>query len=163
MDAKQLTLLVVREELKKIGYHSPAAEQLVVGTIFTESLAKYLKQVGGGPALGIIQMEPATHDDIWENYLKYKSTLANKVLDCVASDSYRMGSAIPVKAQELIANLRYAAAMCRVHYLRVPEALPRAGDTEAMARYWKKYYNTELGAGKVTDFIDKFPSEILDL
>ena len=77
MDPKQLTLLVVRPTLKKLGLYSLAAERLIVGTIYQESHAKYLKQLGNGPALGVIQMEPATYGDIWDNYLAYKRTLAN--------------------------------------------------------------------------------------
>ncbi|KQA52623.1 hypothetical protein [Vibrio cholerae] len=160
MDAKQLTELVVRPELKRLGLWSEAAEQLVVGTIFTESLGKYLKQHGNGPALGIIQMEPATHDDIWQNYLKYKLNLAGKILDLVGNGFNSVATNPPVSASELISNLRYAVAMCRVHYLRVHEALPCAGDIPALARYWKKHYNTHLGAGSVSDFIDKFPKGI---
>ncbi|AVF59860.1 hypothetical protein J7X13_000334 [Vibrio parahaemolyticus] len=151
MDARQLTELVVRPTLKELGLYSAAAEQLVVGTIFVESRAKYLKQIGNGPALGIVQMEPATHDDIWQHYLAYRIELTEKVRK-IAKE------AIPT---ELITNLAYAVAMCRVHYLRVPKPLPHSGDIPALARYWKKYYNTHKGAGDVSDFIDKFPTEIL--
>lgn len=151
MDAKQLTELVVRPTLKELGLYSAAAEQLVVGTIFVESRAKYLKQIGNGPALGIVQMEPATHDDIWHHYLAYRTELSEKVRQ-IAKE------AIP---KELITNLAYAVAMCRVHYLRVPKPLPNSGDIPALARYWKQYYNTHQGAGDVSDFIDKFPKEIL--
>ncbi|CAH8235327.1 conserved hypothetical protein [Vibrio aestuarianus] len=161
MDAKQLTDLVVRPELERLGLYSEAAVQLVVGTIFTESRAKYLKQHGNGPALGIIQMEPATHDDIWLNFLKYKNELAGKVNAASSYVEFDKASVISVHANELVFNLRYAVAMCRVHYLRKPEALPKAGDIPALGRYWKKHYNTELGKGKVTDFIEKFPKEIL--
>ncbi|HDY8008049.1 TPA: hypothetical protein ACGUOU_000641 [Vibrio vulnificus] len=161
MDAKQLSELVVRPELKRLGLWSEAAEQLVIGTIFTESRGKYLKQHGNGPALGIIQMEPATHDDIWLNYLQYKGDLSQKIAQAASYVDYVPNSKVPVKASELIANLRYAVAMCRVHYLRVPEALPPAGDIPALARYWKKHYNTHLGAGTVSDFVDKFPKGII--
>jgi hypothetical protein len=52
-------------------------------------------------------------------------------------------------------NHFYAAAMCRVFYLRVPERLPQADDSAAMARYWKRYYNTHLGKGTVEGFLQK--------
>ena len=152
MDAKQLTELVVRPTLKQLGLYNASAEQLVVGTIFVESRAKYLKQIGNGPALGIVQMEPATHDDIWQNYLVYRAELKEKVSLLVKEGT----------AQELITNLAYAVAMCRVHYLRVPKSLPSPGDIPALARYWKTYYNTHKGAGEVSDFIDKFPKDILN-
>jgi hypothetical protein len=43
--------------------------------------------------------------------------------------------------------------MCRVHYYRVPAALPPAGDLAEQAAYWKRYYNTELGRGTVEHFL----------
>ena len=51
-----------------------------MGTITQESRATYVKQLGNGPALGLAQMEPATHDDIWINFLKYKTALAEPVI-----------------------------------------------------------------------------------
>jgi len=34
--------------------------------------------------------------------------------------------------------------------------LPQAGDLAAMAAYWKKFYNTPLGAGKPEQFVAKW-------
>lgn len=48
----------------------------------------------------------------------------------------------------------YAAMMCRIHYRRVSEPLPAAGDLPAQAAYWKKWYNTELGAGTEAEYIE---------
>ena len=44
--------------------------------------------------------------------------------------------------------------MCRVHYLRVKEALPTT--PEGYAEYWKKYYNTSSGKGTAKEFLDKY-------
>jgi hypothetical protein len=57
-------------------------------------------------------------------------------------------------------NDRYAAAMCRIKYLRAPDALPSENDIQAMANYWKKYYNTPLGAGTPKEFKEKWPKYI---
>ena len=46
--------------------------------------------------------------------------------------------------------------MARIHYLRVPEALPAADDVVGLAAYWKRYYNTELGAGTVEKFVESY-------
>lgn len=156
MDAKQLLELVIRPTLKKLGLHSEAAEQLVIGTIWQESRGKYIKQLGGGPALGLAQMEPATHDDIWCNYLAYKLTLASGITELVSMQS--LDDDMLPDGNELMGNLNYAVAMCRVHYLRVKAPLPKAGDVEGMAAYWKQYYNTPLGAGKPQEFVENFPT-----
>ena len=46
--------------------------------------------------------------------------------------------------------------MARVHYLRVPEALPAADDIEAIASYRKNHYNALLGAGTAAQLIAKW-------
>lgn len=145
INASQLRRLIIEPALRAINLYSPAAEELVLGTACQESLCgEYLAQVRG-PALGIFQMEPATYRDIWSNFLPSKpSTLA--ALRELAAD------ATP-PPDLMVHDLRFAAAMCRVFYLRVPEGLPAQGDIEGMARYWKKYYNTVKGAGKPEEFV----------
>ena len=69
LDADQFTRLIIRPALKIIGLDFRAAEELLLGTALQESRLTYLHQLGGGPALGLFQMEPGTHDDIWTNYL----------------------------------------------------------------------------------------------
>ncbi|WP_157269367.1 hypothetical protein [Azohydromonas aeria] len=138
---------VIKPTLLKIGLWTPAAEELLLGTALKESGLQFRRQIGGGPARGLFQMEPATHDDIWKNFLKYRAKLADQILGLRASPG---ADAI----QELTDNDVYAAGMARVHYLRAPAALPAAGNVQAMAAYWKQHYNTVLGAGTVQGYVD---------
>lgn len=149
MDLEQLRELVIRPTLKHLELWSPAAENLVLGTALVESKAEYLRQIRG-PALGLWQMEPATHDDIWDNYLKYQRDLALRV------DELTTPAAVTHGAAELVGNLYYGAAMCRVLYRRVREPLPSERDAAGMAAYWKRFYNTELGAGTVEKALPRF-------
>lgn len=144
LDIEQFRDLVIAPTLASIGLYSKSAERLLLATAVIESNLTYIKQVGGGPALGLFQMEPATERDIWDNYLKYKKDLAEKV------ESLRFHI-----DGELVGNMYYAAAMCRVHYLRVKAPLPQPEDQAGMAKYWKKYYNTHLGAGTEKKFIER--------
>lgn len=143
---------IVRPALDGIGKGGLAAEQLVLGTGIQESLLIYRTQQGNppGPALGLFQMEPDTHDDIWGNYLAYESELANLVKSTLQSGQKN-------EASTLKTNDKYAAAMCRVHYSRNPDPLPPVNDVTALAKYWKKFYNTPEGAGTVKEFKDKWP------
>jgi hypothetical protein len=147
--ARRILLEVVRPALDALQMGGRAAEQLVLGTAIQESLLTHRQQLGDGPALGLFQMEPATHDDCWNNYLKFRSALAEKVRKTLEA-----GQA-PV-AQTLKVNDRYAAAMCRVRYMRVAQALPNQDDVNAMANYWKQHYNTPLGAGTPQEFLNKW-------
>jgi len=146
INAGQLRQFVVIPELKRLGLHSKAAENLLMGTAAQESkLGEYLVQLGNGPARGIFQMERATEKDIWINYLAYQPKLAAKVLAITATLT-------PYYQDEILYNLRYAAAMCRIHYLRKKEKLPDQNDVGALGKYWKDHYNTHLGRGTVAEF-----------
>jgi len=137
---------IIREVLEHIGLYSESAEELLMLTAAVESnLGQYVRQIGG-PAKGIFQMEPATENDIWENYLDYKTgrlKLAVSDFEVLSGDS-------------LVHSLGYQIAMARVHYLRVAEQLPESTDIVGLARYWKKYYNTELGSGTIEKAIGKY-------
>lgn len=131
-----------------IGLNSPEAVQLLLGTAAQEShMGRYLRQING-PALGIFQMEPTTHDDIWTNYLQYRTALSRMVS--------KLRVDMPIGPRQMAGNLYYAAAMARIHYRRVPEPLPQVGDLSGMAEYWKKHYNTHLGAGTEDEFIANY-------
>lgn len=157
----QLDKLIITPVLESLDLLSDSARVLLIGTCDIESKrGTFVKQVGGGPALGIYQMEPATHDDIWKNFLVYKLDLSKK-LDAI---SYTRSDKGPhPEASEMITNLAYATAMCRVHYARVKEALPAANDAAGMAAYHKKYYNTIKGKTNPNESIMIFKQIIQEL
>lgn len=149
MNVKQFRELIVRPALLHIALWSPEAENLVIGTALQESGGlRYIKQLGNGPALGFFQCEPFTYQDIWTNYLAYNATLADKLRSLAGSHHPELYPDL------LIYNLRYAAAMCRVHYLRAPGAIPK--DLLGIAEYWKLWYNTPLGKGTAQEFIHNY-------
>lgn len=148
LDIDQFRTLIVVPTLVKMELHSRAAENLLMGTAMQESTLRYIKQIGGGPALGIYQMEPATHDDIWKNYLAHRPALAAGV------NLFKAAGVSDL--EQLVGNLSYATAMCRVHYYRQPDPLPQYDDVAGMAAYWKKHYNTPQGKGTEAEFIERY-------
>ncbi|MDO9708331.1 hypothetical protein [Paracraurococcus lichenis] len=144
MDATVFRDTIVKPALLKLNRWSDAAEKLIMGTAAQESGLKFTRQIGGGPALGYFQMEPATHDDCWTNFINFRASLKSKLL------SIRQAQGMP-SAAELETDHVYAAAMARVRYMRAPESLP--ADGKGLARYWKQHYNTPLGAGTISEFI----------
>lgn len=146
LNIHQFKTYVLRPTLEQIKLYSLSAENLLLGTALTESGdLHYLHQLGQGPALGLYQMEPHTHDDIWDNYLAFRKDLRREVLAYLGP--------VPEPKDQLITNMAYATVMTRVHYLRVKEPLPAASDHRGLANYWKQHYNTELGAGKPDAFV----------
>ena len=75
LNIKQLREFIIKPALYDLVMYSPEAEELLVFTCAVESKGcSYIKQIEG-PALGIYQMEPATYNDLWQNYIKNKGSL----------------------------------------------------------------------------------------
>jgi hypothetical protein len=151
INARQLTDEVIIPCLRYLGYHSEDAVDLILGTAAHEShLGHYLRQVKG-PALGLYQVEPATHSSIWDNYLRYRPELAEKVRQLASVRSINNG--IPDHS-ELIYNLFYSTAICRLVYL--PARPPIPSTVQGRAEYWKAYYNSSQGRGTVEKYLDDY-------
>jgi hypothetical protein len=142
IDFRQFREHVVIPALKwldgEIPYSESAVDLLMMTAAHESKGGTFLRQVGmegEEGAFGVYQMEIATHDDIYENYLDYDCYLRSLVL---------------------------ASTSLGVSYYRVPEALPFPPPMDQcidmqhrdslylwdLAKYAKKYYNTE--AGKAT-------------
>ena len=144
VDPIQFSEYIIKPALVQLDMDSPAARELLLGTAIQESKLSYLKQIRG-PALGVYQIEPDTHHDVYANYLSYRPELRHKVEQIADRDD-----------QNLIGNLWYATAIARLIYYRASEPLPQEGDVEAMAAYWKRHYNTFQGKGSINQYISNW-------
>lgn len=154
---------IVKPALEYIGLGGERVINQVTGTFLAEGYAggyTYLKQFGNGSAVGVMQMELATYNDIWKSFLSTpkRSHLA-ALLKNIAGEFNTDNNGIP-KPTTMTGNIFFAAAMCRVFYLRISTALPEATDGTAMAQYHKKYYNTPLGKAVWQDNVDRFQQAI---
>lgn len=153
IDIKQFRENILSPSLSIIKHYSNDAEELLVFTCAAESNGgTYVKQVGG-PACGIFQMEPATHHDIWVNYIRTRNELTYPIGYCLGINQ------IPLP-ERMIYDMAYATVMARIHYLRAPGKLPNKDDVEGMWEYYKKYYNTPLGKAKKAATIKKYEAFI---
>jgi hypothetical protein len=134
-------------------YYSDSAVELLIGTALIESNLMLLKQGlenrydGRGVALGLYQIEPATHHDIWLNYLASRPNFSTYI----SASGKRPDS-------DLITDLKYATKIARTIYRRSPLPLPKADDIEGLAKYWKKVYNTRAGKGDAKRFVELYSS-----
>ena len=136
------TLLVMLPSM-----HSIEARELLMMTAAQEShCGKYLQQVGCGVALGIFQMEPATYDDLFDNYLRYHQELLRVLYENfrVHEENFKI---------QLKGNIPYQIVLARLQFRRFPEKLPSAEDTNAMACYYKKYWNTIKGKATIAEVL----------
>lgn len=140
---------LIRRVLERLKMHSDAAVNLLLGTAAQESaFGTYLRQRGGGPALGVFQMEPDTARDIWTNYIYFRMELADLIWHTTGEAGH--------SDRALESNIAYQVVMARLHYRRESEPLPAADDIEGMARYWKRHYNTMQGKGTEVEFVKNY-------
>lgn len=138
LDHNQLRELIIKPTLISLQLYSESAVELLVFTCAAESKGgTYIKQLKG-PALGIFQIEPATYNDLWQNYIKHRP-------DLTLIMSLNFNANFMPDEERMIYDLRYSCAMARIFYRRVPEVLPAADDIDGMWAYYKRYYNTHLG------------------
>ena len=152
MNAQQLHDLIIKPTLKYMGgnYDSKDARFLLLCTAAIESkCGYYIKQIKG-PALGIWQMEPDTHDDIWKN--------CDAAFEDVGQRLCRMalhGSAerfVFTGETDLIDSPKYACAMARLKYSMDSAPLPKHDNFRAVYDYYKRIYNTPAGASTYEKF-----------
>ncbi len=147
---------VTTDTLKQLGLYSERATMAIAMIVAHESdKGKYLKQIGGGPALGVIQMEPETHYNVWkhcDNIKHYADILG--IDHCqlsLSSTQQKINSASP-----LIYDLRYNVFMARMMLIMDPNPLPY--DAYSMSRYLKRCWNTHLGAATSDDYYNAWSS-----
>lgn len=143
---------VVAPVLKSLRLHGSEMElrsacQLLMGTAIHESGGLVHRvQLGGGPARSFFQIEPATLDDLFENYLDFRPEHRYRVLRLVGVNQSDI-------VDRLATNDQLATAVARYIYYRRPEPMPRVDDIQGHAQFWKDHYNTALGKGTTEKWI----------
>jgi hypothetical protein len=119
---------------------------LLLATAAIESkCGYYIKQTEGGPALGIWQMEPETERDIWRNC----DALQDDEFNGMVLMMYPKGLWF---CDGLMIAPMYACAMARLKYSMDTAPLPFYGDMHEIYEYYKRIYNTPLGASTFEKF-----------
>jgi hypothetical protein len=139
-------LRLISVVLEGAPFPSPErALPLLLGTAAQESGLVHFRQLGGGPARGLWQMEPATAASHW-GWIVHQKGLKALMVD-------RSGVGYPDIA-ELECNLPYQILMARIHYFRRdPQPLPDVNALAEQARRWKRYYNTPAGKGTELQYL----------
>ena len=153
VDSGQVQKLIARV-LRKMNMYSADAVQLVYRTGLVESNYKYIRQIKG-PARGFYQIEPGMTCcmDICINYLRFRKKLLKIVSDiCHLDEKYFLEPKEDEWSDILESSIVAGIVMCRLKYRRCPKPLPKKDDIIGQSRYWKKYFNSSLGAGTPEKF-----------
>lgn len=152
---KETIKTIIKYTLIKMDMNSEEACALIYETGMAESGYRALEQKGG-PALGFFQCEPNTADDILKNYVIFRASISQKLLELglpakVLAD-IKSKDYMDVLKYSILTNIALQVAFCRLKYRRNPAPIPTT--KKERAKYWKKIYNTELGKGTVKHYID---------
>lgn len=126
------------------AYIKRAERGLVMIAAHESRRGYYLHQTGSGPAVGIFQMEPFTHDAIIDYMRKRRPDLLEKLMHWTPR----------IDAKLMAGNHYYAAFMARVFFMRFPEVFPES--VEDMAVYAKWRWNTVEGKATPADYLEAF-------
>ena len=138
--------VIAEEVLYRLGKFSDDALAMIVRTGNAESGYRRLSQFGGGPGIGFFQVELATARDVMDNYVRYRPSYLNVLID-LGLDEDNLEFCIKT-------NIALQVAFCRLHYMRDKNPIPSWADLEGQASYWKEVYNTHLGKGTIKHFIE---------
>ena len=138
---------IAEETLYTLDMYSDDALSLIMRTGWAESGYRALKgATSGNPALGFWQVEPFTARDTLDNYVKFRPAIKEKLLYLGLNESNLEFC--------LLSNIALQVAFCRLKYRRDSKPIPSWDDVDAQAKYWKRVYNSELGKGTVTHFLN---------
>jgi len=123
---------------------SPTVETILIMIAAHESkMGRYLRQIGGGPARGVFQIEPATMEDIYHSFINPRPKLARQIAEITGCDGPDLN--------HLAYNPMYGAILARLKLYQSPGEIPT--DTPLMAEYAKRYYNSPDGAATANDYL----------
>ena len=155
-NSQQLREYIIRPALQAIHMYSEGAEELLIATCAQESLGGTYLHQSKGCALGIFQMEPATHDDIWNRFCMQEGKEGKELSSLGYQVLKGCRFVTPVPADVMVHNLFYATMMARLFWLRSSEVVLNTKDINNLWFPYKKYWNTEHGAATKVEFLTNY-------
>ena len=149
MDAQQLLDHIIKPTHIYMGrnYESKNSNMLSLATAAVEGRCGYFIKQINGPALGVWHMEPKTHNSIWANCAALRNPHFSVQIKKLMIKKSPMD-----ETKNLIISPMYSCAMARLKYAMDPNQLPYYKDIHSVYTYYKRIFNTELGATTYAKF-----------
>jgi hypothetical protein len=133
--ANELRNQIIKPALEYLGADSKDAEALLLSLALLA--ARYRSD---DDRLGIYQISPLQHRQIWDDYLAFHPDLASEIR-ALASQRWFLEN----PDRELIANLAYATAIAWMLFSISGQSLPAATDLGAQVRVWLRIFGPKEG------------------
>lgn len=157
MNKTQLENLIVKPMLRDIpsGLSEPSLLATMMVIAHESKRGEYIHQMNNGPALGLIQMEPRTHDSVW----RYGESCWRNAVLCGITTKDRMRLTLPPAPERLLYDIKYNVFMLRQRLFMKSESLPNLEGLDqlyAMNDYLKKHWNTVIGAAERHSYVNDY-------
>lgn len=139
MKYSELKKIVIKTTLEMERHKPEMVELLCMIAAHESGLGKYRRQVNG-PALSLFQIEPITHNSIWDH------------CDSIEMLAKKLG--IKRNVELLATDDRYAVFVARCYLLMDKNPLPKT--VCEMGEYAKTYWNSEGGKASPEAYIDAY-------
>jgi len=149
MDKEQLVNLVIIPTLKEIpkGLSAEAVQAITMIIAHESKRGNFIKQMGKGPALGLIQMEPTTHNSTW----KYGDSIWKNAFHMAIITERELKEKRHPLPGRLVYDIRYNVFMARQRLFMKTESLP--GTPYQMSDYLKRFWNSTQGAADSNSYL----------
>lgn len=150
----QLITMMSDLNMQFLGHARREEMELMIGTAATESGLVTRVQIGGGPARGLLQVEPDTAFDVYLNYLRGRPDMIKSLMTTcfgIYVDWFPARICLPDLLEQWD-DFCYLIARCV--YLRRPEPIPT--DREGQAAYYKQWFNTPAGKGSEEKYLEDY-------
>ena len=156
--SRELRHYVVRPTLKHLRVWSLSAENLLLGTAARESGLGFHLKPANTQALGIYQISPRMHRNIWDNYLAHQSELSSMVRGLASQREF-----LTHPHHELATNLAYSTAIAWLVYWRLDLNIKKidSDNTLALAKIWQKHFHSRC-SGSAESFVASFNTLVLE-
>ncbi|WP_211333550.1 hypothetical protein [Sinobacterium caligoides] len=138
LSAEELEHYVIRPTLSALDVESEGAVKLLLGTAALESHFSLSHSHHSMPdGLGLFQITPQAHREVWDNYLAFRPNLASKVRGLASQHHFLTSPDI-----ELRTNLSYSTAIAWMIYQYHNETnnLPIDEDVSSMGELWAQLF-----------------------
>ncbi len=143
---------VIEPTLKYLNDLNNSTVELLLGTAAIESNLSPLTE--GNPdtkGVGLFNISPQSHTDIWDTYLAFDPDLASKIRGLASQRSFLTNPHI-----ELSTNLAYATAIAWCIYRRSSVSLKEKESIKNLSLLWNTYYRQSDSVNTSSDFCHRY-------
>ncbi|NIB43278.1 hypothetical protein HBA55_26965 [Pseudomaricurvus alkylphenolicus] len=133
--AKELRQFVIQPTLLHLGDDRPCVENLLMGTAAQASGLGFHLTSDNNEGLGIYQIQPQTHIQLWDQYLINDPDLASRIRGLASQHEF-----LAHPHAELATNLSYATALAWLKYQQAGAVIPDGAGLATLAEIWHRYW-----------------------